>query len=471
MRSTPYFIDGHWVESLGGRPAQVRDPATGEVCVQLTLGSAADVDRAVAAARRAFDGFSRTSVAERAALLEAILAAYEARLDAFAAAMTREVGCPAGMARDAQAMSGVDHLRATLRALGEVQWEERRGPHAILREPIGVAALITPWNWPMNQIVAKVAPALAAGCTMVLKPSEEAPSCAALFAEVMAEAGVPPGVFNLVQGDGDTGQALAAHRHVDVVSFTGSTRAGIAVAQAAAPTVKRVHQELGGKAPALVLPSADLEAAVRATVSSVTFNSGQSCLAPTRLLVPAAQQEAAIAIARQAMAAVRVGDPREAGDHIGPLVNLAQWQRVQQLIASALAEGATLEVGGLGHPEGFERGFYVRPTLFSGVTPDMTIAREEIFGPVVTVIAYADEEDAVRIANDTDYGLSAVVFGAPEDTRRLVPRLRTGMVYVNGGVPDADMPFGGYKRSGNGREYGAHGIAEYLEVKSVLGCG
>lgn len=471
MPTTPHFIDGHWVESRGGRPAQVRDPATGEICVQLTLGSAADVDGAVAAARRAFDGFSRTSVAERAALLEAILAGYEARLDAFAAAMTREVGCPASMAREAQAMSGVDHLRATLRALGEVQWEERRGRHAILREPIGVAALITPWNWPMNQIVAKVAPALAAGCTMVLKPSEEAPSCAALFAEVMAEAGVPAGVFNLVQGDGVTGQALAAHRHVDVVSFTGSTRAGIAVAQAAAPTVKRVHQELGGKAPALVLPSADLEAAVRATIGSVTFNSGQSCLAPTRLLVMAAQQEAAIAIAREAMAAVRVGDPRDAGDHIGPLVNLAQWQRVQQLIASALAEGATLEVGGLGHPGGFERGFYVRPTLFSGVTPDMTIAREEIFGPVVTVIAYADEEDAVRIANDTDYGLSAVVFGAPEDTRRLVPRLRAGMVYVNGGVPDADMPFGGYKRSGNGREYGAHGIAEYLEVKSVLGCG
>lgn len=471
MPTAPHFIDGHWVESLGGRPAQVRDPATGEVCLQLTLGSAADVDRAVAAARRAFDGFSRTSVVERAALLEAILAGYERRLDAFAAAMTREVGCPASMARDAQAMSGVDHLRATLRALGEVQWEERRGRHAILREPIGVAALITPWNWPMNQIVAKVAPALAAGCTMVLKPSEEAPSCAALFAEVMAEAGVPAGVFNLVQGDGVTGEALAAHQHVDVVSFTGSTRAGIAVAQAAAPTVKRVHQELGGKAPALVLPSADLAAAVRATVGSVTFNSGQSCLAPTRLLVPAAQQEAAVAIARQAMTAVRVGDPRDAGDHIGPLVNLAQWQRVQQLIASALAEGATLEAGGLGHPQGFERGFYVRPTLFSGVTPDMTIAREEIFGPVVTVIAYADEEDAVRIANDTDYGLSAVVFGAPEDTRRLVPRLRAGMIYVNGGVPDADMPFGGYKRSGNGREYGAHGIAEYLEVKSVLGCG
>ncbi|MBB3910191.1 aldehyde dehydrogenase family protein [Sphingomonas desiccabilis] len=471
MRSTPHFIDGHWVESLGGRPAQVRDPATGEVCAQLTLGSPADIDRAVAAARRAFEGFSRTSVAERAALLEAILARYEARLDAFAAAMTREVGCPASMARDAQAMSGVDHLRATLRALGEVAWEERRGRHAILREPIGVAALITPWNWPMNQIVAKVAPALAAGCTMVLKPSEEAPSCAALFAEVMAEAGVPAGVFNLVQGDGVTGEALAAHPQVDVVSFTGSTRAGIAVAQAAAPTVKRVHQELGGKAPALVLPSADLEAAIRATVGSVAFNSGQSCLAPTRLLVPAAQQEAAVAIARQAMTAIRPGDPREPGDHIGPLVNLAQWQRVQRLIASAIAEGATLEVGGLGHPEGFERGFYVRPTFFSGVTPDMTIAREEIFGPVVTVIAYADEEEAVHIANDTDYGLSAVVFGAAEETRRLVPRLRAGMIYVNGGVPDADMPFGGYKRSGNGREYGAHGIAEYLEVKSVLGCG
>ncbi|MCC2975548.1 aldehyde dehydrogenase family protein [Sphingomonas sp. PL-96] len=470
MRDTPHFIDGSWVESLGGRAVPVIDPATGEPCASLTLGTAADVDRAVAAAAQAFESFSRTGVAERVALLEAILAGYTRRLDGFAAAMTREVGCPATMARDAQAMAGVDHLRATVRAAQTVEWEERRGRHAILREPIGVAALITPWNWPMNQIVAKVAPALAAGCTVVLKPSEEAPGCAAIFAEVVAEAGVPAGVFNLVQGDGAVvGQALAAHPRVDVVSFTGSTRAGIAVAQAAAPTVKRVHQELGGKAPALVLPSADLEMAVRATVGSVTFNSGQSCLAPTRLLVPAAQYDAAVAIARRAMAETQIGDPDVPGNHIGPLVNRAQWDRVQRLIAGAIEEGATLEAGGLGHPPEFGRGFFVRPTLLSGVTPDMTIAREEIFGPVVTLIAYADEDAAIRIANDTDYGLSAVVFGAPEDVRRIVPRLRAGMVYVNGGIPDADMPFGGYKRSGNGREYGAHGIAEYLEVKSVLG--
>lgn len=470
MRNTPHFIDGSWVESRGGRAVDVLDPATGEPCATVTLGTAADVDRAVAAARRASVSFSRTSVAERVALLEAILAGYTRRLDDFAAAMTREVGCPTSMARDAQAMAGVDHLHATLRALRDLVWEERRGRHAILREPIGVAALITPWNWPMNQIVAKVAPALAAGCTVALKPSEEAPTCAAIFAEVVAEAGAPAGVFNLVQGDGAiVGEALAAHPDVDVVSFTGSTRAGVTVAEAAAPTVKRVHQELGGKAPALVLPSADLETAVRATVGSVTFNSGQSCLAPTRLLVPAPQYEAAIAVARRAMAEVQVGDPAAPGDHIGPLVNRMQWERVQRLIAGAIDEGATLEAGGLGHPCGFERGFFVRPTLLSGVTPAMAITREEIFGPVVTLIAYSDEDAAIRIANDTEYGLSAVVFGAAEDVRRVVPHLRAGMVYVNGGIPDADMPFGGYKRSGNGREYGAHGIAEYLEVKSVLG--
>lgn len=464
-----HYIDGQWIESSGMR-LDVFDPATGEACGAVTLGTAADVDRAVAAARRAFEAFSRTSVAERVALLEAILAGYEARLDEFAAALCREVGCPIDMARDAQAMAGADHLRATLAALRSLMWEERVGTHAIVREPIGVAALITPWNWPLNQIVAKVAPALAAGCTMILKPSEEAPTCAALFAEVLAEASVPAGVFNLVQGDGATvGQALAGHPQVDVVSFTGSTRAGIAVAQAAAPSVKRVHQELGGKAPALVLASADLAAAVRATVGSVMFNSGQSCLAPTRLLVPQASYAAAVAIAREAVAATRVGDPKLPGSHIGPLVNRAQWDHVQRLIAGAIDEGATLEAGGLGYPPGFARGWFVRPTLFSGVTPAMTIAREEIFGPVVTLIGYGDEEDAIRLANDTDYGLSAVLFGAPDDVRRLVPPLRAGMVYVNGGVPDPAMPFGGYKRSGNGREYGAHGIAEYLETKSVLG--
>ncbi|MFV0625066.1 aldehyde dehydrogenase family protein [Sphingomonas sp. ac-8] len=465
-----HYIDGRWVESLGRRRADILDPATGTPCGQLTLGTAADVDRAVAGARQAFEAFSRTRVADRVALLEAILAGYTARVDAFADALCREVGCPIDMARDAQAVAGVDHLRATIAALEGFVWEERVGTHAIVREPIGVAALITPWNWPLNQIVAKVAPALAAGCTMVLKPSEEAPGCAALFAEVLAEAGVPAGVFNLVQGDGTTvGAALAAHPQVDVVSFTGSTRAGIAVAQAAAPTVKRVHQELGGKAPALVLASADLAAAVRATVGSVMFNSGQSCLAPTRLLVPEERYAEAVAIAREAVAATAVGDPKRPGGHIGPLVNRRQWEHVQRLIAGAIDAGATLEAGGLGHPAGLERGFFVRPTLFSNVTPDMTIAREEIFGPVVTLIAFADEEDAIRIANATDYGLSAVVFGAPEDVRRVVPRLRAGMVYVNGGVPDPTMPFGGTKRSGNGREYGAHGIAEYLEVKSVLG--
>lgn len=471
MRSNlKHYIDGAWVESEGGVPHKVINPATEEPVTEITLGSSADVDKAVAAAKRAFESFSRTSVDERVALIERILEAYKARAADMAEAISREMGAPISLARTAQVGSGIGHLLSAARALREFQFEERIGNSLVVHEPIGVVAMITPWNWPLNQIVSKVAPALAAGCTMVLKPSEEAPSCAAIFAEVMDAAGVPAGVFNLVNGDGPgVGTALSKHRDVDMVSFTGSTRAGVLVAKNAADTVKRVHQELGGKSPSVVLESADLDKAVPGTLFSVLMNSGQSCIAPARLLVPKQLQEQAAAIAAEAMKAAQCGDPSEEGRQLGPVVNKTQWDKIQGLIAKGLEEGAKLETGGPGRPDGIETGYFVKPTLFSNVRNDMTIAREEIFGPVVTIIPYEDEEDAIRIANDTDYGLSAVVFGDADSVRRVAPRLRAGMVYVNGGQPDPNLPFGGYKQSGNGREHGKFGLAEFLEVKSVVG--
>ncbi|HVJ00113.1 MAG TPA: aldehyde dehydrogenase family protein [Sphingomonas sp.] len=469
-RYSKQYIDGAWVESEGGTPHRVINPATEQPCTEITLGSAADVDKAVAAARRAFEAFSRTSVAERVALLEAIMAEYKNRAGDIAEAIATEMGCPISMAATAQVGSGIGHLAAAIGALKDFAFEEQVGANRVVHEPIGVVALITPWNWPMNQILAKVAPALAAGNTMVLKPSEEAPGCAAIFAEVMDKAGVPAGVFNLVQGDGPgVGTALSAHPGVDMVSFTGSTRAGIQVAKNAADTVKRVHQELGGKSPNIVLEGAPLEKAVPAGLMGVLVNSGQSCIAPTRMLVHKSQHDAAAAIAKTVMEATQTGDPMTEGRHIGPLVNKAQWEKVQRLIAGAVQEGATLEAGGAGRPDGVEAGYFVKPTLFSNVRNDMTIAREEIFGPVVTIIPYEDDEDAIRIANDTDYGLSAVVSGDPAKAKAIVPRLRAGMVYVNAGNPDPNLPFGGYKQSGNGREYGKYGLAEFMEVKSVIG--
>jgi aldehyde dehydrogenase (NAD+) len=465
-----HYIDGRWVASDGGTRHDVINPATEQPCTEITLGSAADVDKAVAAARRAFDSFSRTSVEDRIALLEAILAEYRTRAADMAEAIATEMGCPISMARTAQVGSGIGHLTAAIAALRDFPFEEQIGANKVVHEPIGVVALITPWNWPLNQIVAKVAPALAAGNAMILKPSEEAPGCAAIFAEVIDAAGVPAGVFNLVQGDGPgVGTALAAHPGIDMVSFTGSTRAGIMVAKNAADTVKRVHQELGGKSPNIILEGAPLDQAVPAGLMSVLLNSGQSCIAPTRMLVHRSQAEEAAAIAKQVMAATETGDPLTEGRHIGPVVNKAQWDKIQGLIRKGLEEGAKLETGGPGRPDGMETGYYVRPTLFSSVTNDMTIAREEIFGPVVTIIAYEDDEDAIRIANDTDYGLSAVISGDPARARAFVPRLRAGMVYVNAGNPDPNVPFGGYKQSGNGREYGKYGLAEFMEVKSVIG--
>ncbi|WP_109807569.1 aldehyde dehydrogenase family protein [Sphingosinithalassobacter portus] len=464
------YIDGKWVESEGGTRHEVINPATEEAVTEITLGSKADVDKAVAAARKAFESWSRTSIDERVAAIEKIVTEYEKRVDAMAEAIALEMGCPISVAKPAQVESRKRHWQAAIEAIRAFPIEEQIDNSLVVHEPIGVVAMITPWNWPLNQIISKVAPAMAAGCTMVLKPSEEAPGCAAILAEAIDAAGLPAGVFNLVQGDGQTvGEALSGHPGVDMVSFTGSTRAGIAVAQNAANTVKRVHQELGGKSPSVVLADGDLERAVKGTLGSVLVNSGQSCIAPTRLLVPKDRMDEAVGIATEVMKRTQTGDPMEEGRHIGPVVNKAQFDKIQGLIKKGMEEGAKLETGGPGRPDGVDTGFYVKPTLFSHVTNDMTIAREEVFGPVVTLIGYSDEEDAIAIANDTNYGLSAVVWGSPESTKRVAPRLRAGMVYVNGGQPDPKLPFGGYKQSGNGREHGKYGLAEFMEVKAMVG--
>ena len=467
---TQNYIDGRWVDSSGGRRHTVINPATEGPASEITLGTAADVDLAVAAARRAFESFSRTTRAERLALLEKVIEAYKARIPEISEAIATEMGCPISTASTAQAGSGVAHLMQAVKALSEFEFSEKVGDNHVVREPIGVVALITPWNWPMNQIVAKVGPCLAAGCTMILKPSEEAPSSAAIFAEVLEAAGVPAGVFNLVQGDGpEVGTALAKHPGIDMVSFTGSTRAGIMVAKNAADTVKRVSQELGGKSPNIILEGTPLDVALPGGVGGVLLNSGQSCVAPTRMLVHRSQHDEAARKVGEMFDAKPVGDPMQEGPHIGPVVNKAQFDKIQGLIEKGISEGATLVAGGPGRPEGLDKGYYVRPTVFADVTPDMTIAREEIFGPVLVIMPYEDEEDAVRIANDTPYGLGAYIAGDPAKAARIVGRLRAGAVFVNAGGLSFDMPFGGYKQSGNGREFGKYGIEEFLEIKSVIG--
>nr|WP_246347077.1 aldehyde dehydrogenase family protein [Sphingomonas jinjuensis] len=465
-----FYIDGAWVDSDGGRSWQVIDPSTEQPVTEITLGSAVDVDKAVAAARRAFDTFSHTSVDERSALLGRIIEEYKARIPDIAAAISREMGAPLSFAQMAQAPTGLNHFVQAQKALESFPFEEQIGRAKVVHEPLGVVAMITPWNWPMNQIAAKVAPALAAGDTMILKPSEEAPGCAVILAEIMDKAGVPAGVFNLVNGDGPgVGAALSAHPGVDMVSFTGSTRAGIAVAQAAAATVKRVHQELGGKAPNLVLEGADLQAVLPPTVQGVLANSGQSCIAPTRLLVHQSQVDAATQVVKAMMEATVVGDPAEQGMHIGPVVNKAQYDKIQELIQSAIDEGATLVTGGPGRPDGRNAGYYIRPTLFADVRPDMRIAQEETFGPVATITSYRDRDEAIRIANDTPYGLSAAISGDPAEAATVAPKLRAGLVTINGWSPDGAAPFGGYKQSGNGREYGKYGLADFMEVKTITG--
>lgn len=465
-----HYINGAWVESQGGRRHEVIDPATEQPCTEITLGTAADVDAAVAAARTAFESWSQSSVDERKALLARIIEEYKKRIPDLAKSMAQEMGAPMGLAMAAQAPTGLAHFATTMKALDSFVFEETVGKAKVVHEPLGVVAMITPWNWPLNQICAKVAPALAAGDTMILKPSEEAPGCAAILAEILDAAGVPAGVFNLVNGDGPgVGAALSSHRGVDMVSFTGSTRAGVAVAQAAATTVKRVHQELGGKAPNLVLEGADLGTVLPPTVAGVLANSGQSCIAPTRLLVHNSQVADATQIVKSMMEQTKVGNPLEDGQHIGPVVNKAQYEKIQGLIQSAIDEGATLVTGGPGRPDGRNSGFFIQPTLFTDVTPDMRIAREETFGPVATITSYGDLDEAVRVANDTEYGLSATISGDPAKAAEVAPRLRAGLVTINSWSPDIAAPFGGYKQSGNGRENGKYGLTDFMEVKTIVG--
>jgi len=472
-RHLQFFIDGAWVDPATANRLDVIDPSTERPFTQISAGAAADVDRAAAAARAAFPAFSETPVAERVALLKRVLDAYNARAEDLAQAMTSEMGAPLAFSREAQVWAGRVHLEATIEALEGYEFSRVKGTSLILEEAIGVCALITPWNWPLNQIVCKVAPALAAGCTVVLKPSEIAPVSGIVFAEIVAAAGVPRGVFNLVNGDGPgVGQPMASHPQVDMVSFTGSTRAGVLVAQAAAPTVKRVAQELGGKSADILLPDCDLAEAVKAGTLACFANSGQSCDAPTRMLVPADRHDEALEIARAAAEGLRVGDPREQGVNLGPVVSAAQFVKIQRLIESGIAEGATLVTGGAGRPAGLDPGYYVKPTVFGHVTPEMTVAREEIFGPVLSVMSYRDEEEAIRIAEDTVYGLAAYVSSEDlEHARRVAKRLRAGTVNINYPAWDIRAPFGGYKQSGNGREYAEFGIRDYLEVKAVVGWG
>ncbi|MDH3615586.1 MAG: aldehyde dehydrogenase family protein [Gammaproteobacteria bacterium] len=471
LEKLQFFIDGKWVDPAEPRTLDILNPATEEVYGRISLGSAADVDSAVAAARRAFDTFSQTTREERMAMLQSILDVYTRRSDDVAEAIMDEMGAPWELARNAQAASGTQHIKATLKTLKNFDFEERIGTTLVAKEPIGVCGLITPWNWPMNQISVKVAPALAAGCTMVLKPSEIAPFDAIIFAEILDAAGVPAGVFNLINGDGPgVGTALSGHPDIAMVSFTGSTRAGVLVAQNAAPTVKRVAQELGGKSANILLDDADFEKAVASGASDMFENTGQSCDAPSRMLVPRDRMEEASAIAAKVAAETRVGNPREDGVAVGPVVSELQWNKIQDLIQKGIEEGATLAAGGTGRPQGLDKGYYVKPTVFADVSNDMTIAREEIFGPVLSIIPYDDEDDAVRIANDTPYGLSGYVSSSDlERARRVASRMRTGMVHINGAWLDSAAPFGGFKQSGNGREWGAHGIDEFLEVKSVYG--
>jgi aldehyde dehydrogenase (NAD+) len=466
-----FYIDGRWVEPTERRTLDVINPATEEPIGRIAMGGAKDVDNAVAAAQKAFGGYSQTSREERLELLRRILTGYQKRYEELAATMSREMGAPMWLAKLAQAATGVGHLNQMIKVLESYQFEELMGNTMVRREPIGVCGFITPWNWPVNQIMCKVAPALAAGCTMVLKPTEIAPLNAAILAEIFHEAGVPAGVFNLVNGDGPTvGQAIASHPGVDMVSFTGSTRAGIAVAKAAADTVKRVTQELGGKSANIVLDDADLQKAVSGGVGNCVMNSGQSCNAPTRMLVPESLHDQAAEIAKTAAEGVVVGDPAKEGTTIGPVVSEAQWNKIQRLIQLGIDQGATLVTGGTGRPNGFERGYYVKPTVFSNVRNDMTIAREEIFGPVLSILPYRDEEDAIRIANDTLYGLSGYVQSSDLNrARRVASRMRTGQVLLNGAHPDFATPFGGYRHSGNGREWGRFGFEEFLETKAISG--
>jgi aldehyde dehydrogenase (NAD+) len=468
-----FYIDGQWIDPVGQGQIGVINPATEEAAATIATGSAADVDRAVAAARRAFPAYAQTSREDRLDLLSRIIEVYRRRSNDLAEAISTEMGAPLAFARDRHVPAGLGHLQRAAEVLKIYSFDEQINSVVITREPIGVVGLITPWNWPLNQIACKVGPALAAGCTMVLKPSEIAPFSALIFAEILHDAGVSAGVFNLINGDGPiVGQAISSHPDIDMVSFTGSTRAGILVAKAAADTVKRVHQELGGKSPNILLDDADYEAAVTHGARACFANSGQSCNAPTRMIVPFDRQQQAAEIAQRIAAETIVGDPRSSTTTIGPVVSRVQFDRIQSLIEAGIREGATLVAGGPGRPAGLNRGYYVQPTVFSDVRNDMSIAKEEIFGPVLSILPYKDEEDAIRIANDTIYGLSSYVTSNDvERARRVARRIRAGMVHINGSRGDTSAAFGGYKQSGNGREWGRFGFEEFLEIKSMFGYG
>ena len=468
---TQFYINGEWVDPTDPNILDVINPANEEVCAHIALGNEADVDKAVAAAKAAFKTYGWTSREERIAIMEAVIEAYKANYNDIAEAISEEMGAPTKLAVEAQAGSGLGHLAQALEVLKNFKFEEDLGPHRVIKEPIGVCGMITPWNWPVNQITCKVAPALAVGCTMVLKPSEVAPLSGYIFSKVMHEAGVPAGVYNLVNGDGPgVGTALSKHPDVDMMSFTGSTRAGTLVAQNAAPTVKRVTQELGGKSPNIILGDADLEAAVARGVMHMYNNTGQSCNAPSRMLVPRDKLADAEAIAAKVSESVVVGDPKDENTTMGPVVSEVQFNKIQGLIEKGIEEGAKVVTGGTGRPEGIDKGFFIKPTVFSEANNDMTIAREEIFGPVLTMIPYDSEEEAIAIANDTEYGLAGYVQGGDLDHARAVAsKIRAGNVQLNGAVPGMDVPFGGFKMSGNGREWGEHGFTDYLEIKAIGG--
>jgi len=466
-----FYINGEWVLPASRSTLDVINPATEEAFATISMGTAEDVDAAAKAARAAFPEWSQSTVDERKTVIGRILAGMKERGEELAIAISNEMGAPMGLARTAQLGSGMGHFANILSVLENYEFEETRGTTRIVKEAAGVCGFITPWNWPLNQIACKVAPALAAGCTMVLKPSEIAPVSAYLLAEIIADSGLPAGVFNFVNGDGPTvGAAISAHPEIDVVSFTGSTRAGRAVAKAAADDIKRVTQELGGKSANIILDDApDFAKAVSSGIIGCFGNSGQSCNAPTRMLVPRARLAEAMEIAKVAAAKASVGDPSDENTRLGPVVSELQFNKITVLIEKGIEEGAELLVGGPGRPEGFDKGYFIRPTVFGNVTNDMTIAREEIFGPVLAILGYEDDADAVRIANDTEYGLSGYVSGEPEHAERIARQLRTGMVHINGAGPDFSAPFGGYKKSGNGREWGVEGFEEYLETKSMMG--
>ena len=466
-----FYINGEWVDPVTAASIDVINPATEQAFTQISAGSSEDVDRAVVAARSAFESYSLWSVEQRLDLLERILDTYKSRFEDIASAISQEMGAPISLARGSQTILGAGHIKTAIKSLREFNFETIEDGMILRHEPIGVCGMITPWNWPMNQVAVKVMPALAAGCTMLLKPSEESPIDSMIFAEVLHEAGVPAGVFNLINGYGPiVGEAMSSHKDIDMMSFTGSTRGGIAVAKTSADTVKRVAQELGGKSANIILGDTDIARAVADGIDYCMGNSGQSCNAPTRMLVPNDQMQTAIEAARAAAEAIAVDDPAKEGDHIGPVVNLTQFEKIQGLIQQGIDEGATLVAGGIGRPDHLPTGYYVKPTVFANVDNNMTVAREEIFGPVISILGYDNEDQAVAIANDTDFGLAGYVSsGDMEHAKAIARRIRAGQIAINYTGGGSGTPFGGYKQSGNGREKGRWGMMEYLELKAITG--